>query len=215
MKLFTMCMLTLVFFISGCLKTRSELRQGEDRGEREAQVQTTAMQKTPPPPPPPPMQDEVDNQFRQLNGRIDALENQMSQLIQSQSGKSEQSTQKYQAYEEALKLQEQQIAALKQEVEALKAPPPEAKITGSNKNAFEVGESAFTAKEWRSAIVNFQKYREENPKGKNYPAATYKIGAAFMEMKMKDEAKPFFQEVVDKFPKSKEAKKASFRLKNM
>ena len=54
-----------------------------------------------------------------------------------------------------------------------------------------------------------------NPKGKRYADATYKIGMSFQELKLKDDAKAFYQEVIQKFPKSSEAKKAEVRLKKL
>ena len=69
------------------------------------------------------------------------------------------------------------------------------------------------SKKWKDAIVVFSKYRDQFPKGKKYADATYKIGVCFQELGMKEEAKPFLEEVVAKFPGTSEAKKASFRLK--
>jgi len=68
-------------------------------------------------------------------------------------------------------------------------------------------------KHWKEAIVAYEKYRSTNPTGKRYAEATYKIGASFHELGMKSEAKAFYAEVVEKFPKGEWAKKSNGRLK--
>jgi TolA-binding protein len=83
----------------------------------------------------------------------------------------------------------------------------------SDKNPFELGESRFEQKSWREAIFAYEDYRKSYPKGKNFGAATYKIGVSFQELGMLDDAKPFYDEVISKFPKSKEADRARSRLK--
>jgi TolA-binding protein len=132
---------------------------------------------------------------------------------------------KLQAYEDAIRKLEAQVQTLNDEVTKLKEtpPPPEAEAApapasskkGKSSGPYEAGEDHFGAKKWKEAIVSFQKYRDQNPKGKNYADATYKIGVCFQELGMKDEAKSFMEEVTAKFPNSKEAKKAAFRLKNL
>ncbi len=216
----------VTLIVSGCLKTRQQLR-GE-RTEPVLQRQTLQQQKEQYREKAPPSAyrfEEIDEQMRQLNGRVDTLENQVSQLSatnsdrhENESKEQESQKQKFLAYEEALKKLESQITVLGQEVERLKTPAPSAvvgKNTSGTKSAYDEGEELFSSKKWREAIVSFQKYRDGNPKGKYYAAATFKIGVAFQELGMSDEARVFLEEVKDKFPKSKEAKKAAQRMKSL
>ena len=114
----------------GCvnLKTRSEVR-GET-SDSELQRQTARQQrdqakefKEPKPVAAVARTEELDEQMRQLNGRMDVLENQLNQMNAMQAGEKQSVTemakftdQKFQAYEEALKKMETQVAALNAEI---------------------------------------------------------------------------------------------------
>ena len=102
------------------------------------------------------------------------------------------------------------------ELQALKSAAVENNSSSSpRKDAFEIGEDFFEKKEWRRAILSYQKYRDANPKSKKFSDATYKIGVSFQELGLRDEARTFYDEVVAKFPQSAEAKKARTRLKSL
>ncbi len=205
--------------LPGCLTTRAELREVD--GKRSQQVsqvqerQAVVASRI----------DEYDDQFRALNGRIDVIENQMSQF---NAGHADRQTldsrqkddfdKRFKVYEEALNKLEVQLAAVNEEIRGLKAKKDVADSPSSgkkDKDIFGSAESAFEKKDFKQAIVDYEAYRKSHPKGKSYPAATFKIGMSFQELGMKDEAKAFFEEVVAKYPASKEAKKASQRLKTL
>lgn len=165
--------------------------------------------------------EEYDEQMRTLSGRVDSLENYVQQQNAAKSAEQNLGAKekqdfdtKFQAYEEALQKLEAQVAALNDEVARLKAPPPEMPVA-KGKTSYDVGEDHFAAKKWKEAIVSYQKYRDQNPKGKLFADATYKIGVCFQELGMKDEARTFLEDVKSKYPNSKEAKKAAFRLKSL
>ncbi len=202
----------LSFFLTGCLTTRAELREQQEQ-KTNLQDQVSTMQQTH-------AQEvvreqEYDEQIRVLNGRVDQAENKVVQLqtaLQKQTelhGKDE-SNDKFKAYEEALVKMESQVAALNAELDSLKKPSAAPKV---DKNGFQDGEDAFNAKEYKEAIVIFQRYREKNPKGKKFAEASLKIGMAFKELGMTSESKTFLEEVVEKYPSSPEAKKAKSLLK--
>ena len=221
--------ITLLLFLTaqlaGCLKTKADLRnEGSDNTEQR-QVVATQQAQAKPKTAAALKFDEYDDQMRAMNGRIDSVENYISQ--QNAAKKGEQDTfskdravtdQRFVAYEEALKKLEAEVQTLNEEMARLKAPPaaaPAAPVSKKDsKTLFEDGQSQFSAKKWKDAILSYQKYRDANPKGKYYAEATYKMGVSFQELGLKDDAKPFLEEVVSKFPGSKEAKKATFRLKN-
>jgi TolA-binding protein len=210
------------------LKTRKEIR--EEGGDLEKQTQTQRREeartrKEEKAPPPAPKADDIDDQMRQLNGRVDTAENQVQQLNAAVVAEKESVTQmakaidqKFLNYEEAIKKLELQVATLTEQVNSMQKPAAAgggAAAAPKGRSAYDEGEEAFAAKKWKEAIVSYQKYRDSNPKGKQYADATYKIGMCFQELKMKDEAKAFFDEVVSKYPGSKEAKKAAFRSKQL
>jgi TolA-binding protein len=213
----------LITLTVGCLQTRSDVKAGEQG--RVLQQQVSTLQKS--------TADvnsrfeEIEEQIRFLNGKSEVLENQLSQAKQENEQlkklaveQNQASTQKLAILQEALLKMEQEQDKLRGEMVAVKnafkeelvksAPAPE-----STKNSFENAEQLFSKKDFRSAILEYQKYRERNPKGKNFAVATYKMGICFQELGMKEDAKAFYEEVISKFPKSDEAKKSRIRLQKI
>ena len=232
----SLILLSACFAFTGCLKTVNDIRS--EGGDLEEQKQTASQQraertrevvvKEVPKAAATARLEEYDEQVRNLNGRMDALENHLAQNSAAAQGEKASVTEmakytdkKFSAYEEELKTLEAKLAELTAEVERLKSQPaaasaaPAANAAKSSKTAYDDAEELFSGKKWKEAIVNYQKYRDQNPKGKMYAESTYKIGVCFQELKMKDESKAFFEEVTAKFPSSKEAKKASVRLKQL
>ncbi len=203
-------------FATGCLATRAELRNAEIKRTQVSAVQERQAQAVA-------RLDDYDQQFRVYNGRLDVVENQLSQINAGHVDreKLEQKNRdeiklRFKAYEEALAKLESQVQALTAEVKNLQKPAPRKQSTaGGASGSLTAADAAYELQDWKLAIVEYENYRKENPKGKSYPAATLKIGMAFHELGKKDEAKVFLEEVIAKFPKSKEAKKASQRLKTM
>lgn len=212
----SLCLFFLVVQ-SGCLATRAELREGGEpkrtqvSAAQEKQAQTLARF------------DDYDSQFRQMNGRIDQIENQLNQIDAANASRSQQEQKlrddmdrRFKVYEEALTRLDSQVNALSEEIKNLQSKPQaKAEVVTPKGGSFQAAEAAFDSKDWRSAILEYENYRKENPKGKNLALATYKIGVSFQELGKKEEAKVFYEEVVAKFPGSKDAKKASQRLKSM
>lgn len=212
-----------LFGLVGCLQTRSDVKAGEQG--RVLQQQVSTLQKT--------SADvnsrfeESEEQIRFLNGKIEVLENQISQAKQDNEQlkkltleQNQTHSQKISILQEALTKMEQEQERMQAEMVALKTafkdelvktvPPSE-----TSKNPFELAEKLFSKKDFRSAILEYQKYREKNPKGKQFAVATYKMGICFQELGMKDDARAFYEEVIGKFPKSDEAKKSKIRLQKL
>jgi TolA-binding protein len=229
----SLILLSACFAVTGCLKTVNDIRSEDGSSSAEEQKQTASQQraektvvvKEAPKAAATARFEEYDEQIRNLNGRMDTLENHLTQNSAAAQGEKASVTemakytdQKFSAYEEELKKLDAKIAALSAELEKVKSQPAPAASTataGKSKTSYDEAEGLFDAKKWKEAIVSYQKYRDQNPKGKMYADSTYKIGVCFQELKMKDEAKAFFEEVTAKFPKGKEAKKAAFRLKQL
>ena len=74
-------------------------------------------------------------------------------------------------------------------------------------------ESYFKLKDYKKAIVDYSKFPEHFKKSTHMAEALYKIGQCFDAMGMKEDAKGFYQELVEKHPKSSQAKKAKSKLR--
>lgn len=204
----------LPLILAGCLTTQAQLREEESKRAQVSAAQEKRAQEVA-------RLDEFEDEFRSIRGRIEVVENQVAQANNGQAERFNNEKKaridlesKFSAYEEALKKLEEQVVLLENEVKTLKSKK-DAAPAATAKDTFKNAEAAFGKKDWKQAIVEYEAYRKANPKGKNYSTATYKIGAAFHELNMKDEARSFYEEVVAKFPSSKEAKKASQKLKAM
>lgn len=223
----SLAMVILSGVLTGCLKTRNDVREAD--GKYVMQQQVTTMQRT--------NADanarlmENDEKMRELMGRVEELENKLTQGNQSLENtlkaaqqSTTESNQKIQLLQESLAKMETQLVQMQAEIQGMKADHYAAigaasaakdKKEKSEKDPYQAAQELFAQKEWKKAILNFQKYRDENPKGKFFADATYKIGASFQELGMKDEAKTFYDEVVASYGKSEAAKKAKQRLKGL
>ncbi len=74
-------------------------------------------------------------------------------------------------------------------------------------------DSYFAQKQYKKAIIDYSKFPEKFTSSKHMPTALYKIGQSFEAMGMKDDAKGFYQELIEKFPKAPEAAKARKKVK--
>lgn len=211
-------------FLTGCLKTRNEVRSSEQRQVMAQQVTTLQRSNA-----------DVANRFadleeqmRNLNGRVDVVENQfgqgragMDEVLRSNQQKNAELNQKVMILQEALTIMESQLFQVSSELNSLRQERASAAAAATErakqakKNPYDVAQEHFENKDWKQSILNFQKYRDENPKGSKFADATYKIGVSFQELGMKDEAKTFYDEVVSKFSKSDEARRAKIRLKSL
>jgi len=69
-----------------------------------------------------------------------------------------------------------------------------------HKESYELAQDLFIKKDWKQAILQFEKYREEKPKGPHFSDATYKIGVSFQELGMDSESKVFLKKLLANFP---------------
>ncbi|MBL7544908.1 MAG: tetratricopeptide repeat protein [Bdellovibrionaceae bacterium] len=205
--------------LMGCLKTRSEVKDVETKQVMAQQV--TTLQRT--------NADtnnriaELEEQLREMNGKVEVLENKLSKpnpdSEKHMKGMHEQmadASKKLSAYQEELVKQDATIKQLTQEIEVLKterAKAAEEKV--EKKTPLQLADDYFKQSDWKKAIIQYQKYRDENPKGKKVAESTYRIAYSFGELGMKDEAKTFYEEVISKFPASAEAKKAKAKIKGL
>lgn len=156
--------------------------------------------------------EDINQELRSLLGQIDVLKTQIAQNEQDKQAYRESINNKVGQLEAKLKLYEVTISALEDQVAHLKATKAKPVKT---KGLYDSAMDKFDAKDWKKAILSLQEYVQKYPKGKNAAMATYHIGVAFQELKMKDEAKAFYQETLEKFAKSSAARKAQYRLNQM
>ena len=71
----------------------------------------------------------------------------------------------------------------------------------------------FKQKNYKQAIVDFSKFPEKYQKSPFHPKALLGIAQSFEEMSMRDDAKAFYSELAEKFPKTAEGKLAKKKLK--
>ena len=224
-----------VFLFTGCLETRDSQKEVEEKQVMRKQVQTLQQSNA----------DvssrfnDIEDEMRKINGRIEQTDQKVRQtngLIDKGFGLADAKfKEKDEVYrEEFAKLRGEldslkaQLAALQDENKKAAAAHAEASAAReakeakdakdaaeAAKNPFAVAEEKFEKKSWREAILDYEKYRKANPKGKQVATATYKIGVCFQELGLADDARAFYEEVVSKYPKAKEASKAQTRLKKL
>ena len=150
-----------------------------------------------------------------LISRVDSLEHWKKTLEAENSDPAS----KQELYEKALVELEEQTKKMQQEMLRVKAKQANLAILISQKNKkkqspknvktpFSKGEKAFKEKRFLDAIEYYQAYRKRYPLGSRYVQATFKLGLALIKSKEKKAARPFMEEVLRRFPNSKEAKKA-------
>ncbi len=209
--LFLLCML----FLSGCLLTHKEIKEEKSRADQEenwldedtavsqeaeakrvknkglntpsviervSQIETSLRE----------LRGQIDSASKQQEDRLAELEQGLLSLIQS------------------LDLR---VVALTKEVKAKKqsvAAKPGKKKEQNPEEFFNKAEKLFKDNKWKEAIIHYEKYREKNKNNKKkfYIKSTLQIGLCFQKLEMHKEAKVFFREVVESFPKSAEAKEA-------
>jgi TolA-binding protein len=222
----------LSLLLTSCLKTRSEVSgqdqnavYGKKNAENQAEAQAaninisqdvngqTAL----------PIADEKDELIRNLNGRVETLENQLATLVKEKETAVTQDSQKIVLLEDALAKMEAQIQRLETELPINKATDKNlkniedsedvrAEVSNKKLGPYEEAQEFFSNKIWKKAILGFNEYTSKYPKGKNVDDAKYKIGVSFEELGMKDEAIAYYEEVAANHAKSEAGKKSKARL---
>lgn len=194
-------------FLSGCLMTRNEVSE-----EKRMQQQVSQLQKN--------RADQdanlsnYDERLRSLHGRLETVEHQVQVLTQENADlrtKLLSSENRFKELEQAILQVEHSASAKKVEEER----PEPANSKDKKRSAYDEAEEFFSQKQWKKAIAFYQKYRDKNPTGPDFGNATLKIGMCFHELKMFKEARVFYEEIIEKYPKSKIAKTAQAKLNQL
>ncbi len=204
--------------LSGCLVTRGEIRQAVAPVPPTNQQIQQANEVN--------QMDQIDSEIRHLRGRVGDLENSVNTMQTNHA--SDLSTLDSRVttiegndkvYESELTKLDTEYMQLQQEIEALRTSYDKLskqrrfEPRRPNLNVIVEARQSFAEKKWQQAIVEFQKYRQIYPHGLHYAEATYKIGFSFSKLGMKSDAKTFYAEVAQKYPKTLWGKRAAEKLK--
>lgn len=102
--------------------------------------------------------------------------------------------------------------------EAKKLITKKKKIIKQPLGNFSRAQKFFQASKWEMAIQGYEQYRKLNPRGKSYILATYNIALALEKLGFKEEARSFYEEILDphgRYFRSKIAKKIRAKQKKM
>ena len=78
---------------------------------------------------------------------------------------------------------------------------------------FLLGESLFAQEKYKDAIYAYSKVGSQNARTPRMSAAIFQIGCCFSALKLDQDARGFYQELIQKFPNSPQAKKAKKLLR--
>lgn len=156
---------------------------------------------------------EMAAELRRISGELQDIKDQKELETKKNEEFRQSQEMKLQLMQNKLVVYEQSIAALEEEIIHLKSL--KAKPKAKKKGIFETAEDHMKNKDWKKAILEFENYRKKYPRGRRISLATYYIGVSFQELGLKEEAKAFFQETIDKYPKTSAYNKASYRLKQL
>ena len=211
-----------LFFLSGCLLTHKEIKEEKNRTDQEENwldEDATASDRT---------KNQKENKKDLVKNkhlvnspsvieRISQLETSLRELRGQIDSTNKQQEDRLAELEQGLlsliQSLDLRLAALAEEVKTKKqstTKKSKEKKKQSSEEFFEKAEELFQNQKWKEAIIHYEKYREKNKKNKNkfYVKSTLQIGLCFQKLEMHKEAKVFFREVVESFPKSAEAKEA-------
>jgi len=82
----------------------------------------------------------------------------------------------------------------------------------SDNAQYWIGECLYATGDFAGAIAEFERVSQKHPKGDKVPAALLKTGVAYSRLRNMDEAKRYYQKVIQRFPKTDEARLARERL---
>ena len=211
--------------LMGCLKTRSQLKRPgmgkmgtNARGkfmaspmdqQQRAQIDSRFF--------------EIDRDFRELYGKIELLEQRLNELkAQRSSGQDPVSETQVKGLEARIATLEEALVALDKKVSGMgpkkrrrsktaEGPIKKQKIRGP----FSRGEQLFGAGKFVEAISSYDSYRKKYPRGQRYAKATFKMGLAFQKLKKPEDAKAFYEEVIQGYPETKLSAQAQANLSQL
>ncbi len=80
---------------------------------------------------------------------------------------------------------------------------------------FRMGEISYGEKRYREAVLAYGKVAQDFPRSDKAPDALLRTGESMLALDLRDDARAILQDVVNRYPKTTAAKKASARLAEM
>lgn len=182
----------MVLILSGCagLKTRQQIKDTSNVSQEPSiHAQIT----------------ELETNMREFNGRLESFEHRLEQAQQKPSSPSEEILTE-------IRQLKSQIDQLSEKVKVLEKNIFITTKTSPQTLQYLEAEDLFKKKQWQNAILAYERYRSQNPNGQHWTDATFKIAVSFQELQLHQEARAFYTELINKKPKSQEARKAKVRL---
>ncbi len=155
--------------------------------------------------------DEVRKEVAALAARMTALEQQVA-AANTPAPPAPSKGQKVGSYESAKELFDE--GSFEEAAEEAKAIA-KAKKPDSKKAQFLLAESYFAGKDFGAAALEFSEFKKGYPRDSNVPYATLRQAQSFRNLGKEKEARLFYQEVLEKFPKSPAAVQAKKDLKKL
>jgi TolA-binding protein len=90
-----------------------------------------------------------------------------------------------------------------------------ASATDVKRARYLLGESLFFGRNYASAALEYSEYKRAYPKDQRVAEATFRQAQCFKSLNKKKEARLFFQELLDKYPKSTLVPRARDELKRL
>jgi len=92
---------------------------------------------------------------------------------------------------------------------------PDTQAPNPPKDDYIVATESYSKGKYEDAILEYQKFIDTSPKDSRLPGAYLGQGLSLMNLGRKEEAKFFFNTLIDKYPNSKAAKTAREKLKTI
>lgn len=235
----TVCSVFLVgLSLTGCLKSRMQLREEADDKEAAKPVPAQVQEVHPGGY----VLDEIKNEITRINGRVEELERAKAdpsaagvhkedfKKLEARIIELEQAQAKLieavQKVKETTPMTASELAGLfergknafddedyDQAIEDFNSYLKNPKAPNMEEATFYRAECYYKQKQYKKAIVDYSRFPEKFTRSKRMPAALLRIAGSFEALGMKEDAKGFYQELIEKFPKSAEAKKARAKVK--
>jgi TolA-binding protein len=205
LKLIILSLFTLM--ISGCLQTRAQVKKNSFENKEELQSNEKQSEI-----------EQIQTELTRVIGKVEEIEHNLQNFnagnMQAELNKMQNSIQEL---EKTQYLLVSELKALKDRLGLSQNQPQTSSATSINSNKaedeqhFENAEAEFKNGNYKKAIVEYSKVQEKNPKFKKMPYVLYQIAKSFEKLNMKSEAQAFYNDLIEKYPKSPEAKKARQR----
>ena len=142
--------------------------------------------------------------------KIDKLSQDFETLISDMQGQTKQIEHNKQAIKQTYSSLEKRISDLE------KRRTSRSYQSGESANAlYSIAESYYRKKQYKEAILAYQRFIANYPKDKRIPLSYLKQGLSLINIGKKDEAKYFLGTLINKFPKSEEAEIAREKLRDI